>query len=86
MDCLSLRSNHARFESCPTSKFLICKSKTLFESASYGLRCARITSDRIVILSGAKDLSPSDSGTLVNLRSPSFNCEIPRPESIRGSG
>ena len=31
MDCLLLRSNHGRFESCPTRISLICKSETLFE-------------------------------------------------------
>ena len=44
-DCLSLRSRQARFENCPTSTSLICKSKTPFESANCGRRCARITSE-----------------------------------------
>jgi len=45
MGCLLLRSNHATFESYQKSKFLICKSRTLFESASCGRRFGRIISD-----------------------------------------
>src|SRR5438309_4121594 len=48
MDCLLLRSNHARFESCPMRISLIYKSKTLFESAGCGRRCGPITNDRSV--------------------------------------
>src|ERR1700758_258242 len=48
MGCLSPPSSRARFESCPRSKFLICKSKTLFESASCDRHFGRITNDRSV--------------------------------------
>jgi hypothetical protein len=45
MDCLLLRLSQARFESCPRRISLICKSKTVFESASCGRHFDHIISD-----------------------------------------
>src|SRR4029077_5094441 len=54
MDCRSRRSRQARFANSGKRRFLICKSRRLLRSENCDRRCGHITSDLIVILSGAQ--------------------------------